>query len=177
MSIQKVTADVGPSPLVIETGKMAKLADGVSPSRWEKPSSWSPLFRRRRSVKDKPVPPSVEYKERASAGVFPMDISVKVARPKKKSDLSDDGPPAASASRKAIFTTPRSSLSAERRSEKRRRCSSMNGAGRSPFPISPSLARLVLFAWSYRRRGDQPTFEQVRIPTSISSTWATRSSS
>ena len=29
MSIQNVTANVGPSPLVIETGKLAKLADGA----------------------------------------------------------------------------------------------------------------------------------------------------
>ena len=90
MSIQKVTADVGPSPLVIETGKMAKLADGavtvqmgetiilvtaVSQTKVREGQTWFPL--------------SVEYKERASsAGVFPGGYFKREGRPTEKEVLT-----------------------------------------------------------------------------------------
>jgi len=90
MSIQNVTANVGPSPLVIETGKLAKLADGavtvqmgetivmvsaVSQTKIREGQTWFPL--------------SVEYKERASAaGTFPGGFFKREARPTEKEILT-----------------------------------------------------------------------------------------
>lgn len=90
MSIQKVTANVGPSPLVIETGKLAKLADGavtvqmgetivmvsaVSQTKIREGQTWFPL--------------SVEYKERASAaGTFPGGYFKREGRPTEKEILT-----------------------------------------------------------------------------------------
>lgn len=90
MSIQSVTANVGPSPLVIETGKMAKLADGavtvqmgetivlvtaVSQTKIREGQTWFPL--------------SVEYKERASAaGTFPGGYFKREGRPTEKEILT-----------------------------------------------------------------------------------------
>ncbi|MGC6465822.1 MAG: polyribonucleotide nucleotidyltransferase [Akkermansiaceae bacterium] len=90
MSIQSVTAEVGPSPLVIETGKLAKLADGavtvqmgetivmvsaVSQTKIREGQTWFPL--------------SVEYKERASAaGTFPGGYFKREGRPTEKEILT-----------------------------------------------------------------------------------------
>ena len=90
MSIQNVTANVGPSPLVIETGKLAKLADGavtvqmgetivmvsaVSQTKIREGQTWFPL--------------SVEYKERASAaGTFPGGYFKREGRPTEKEILT-----------------------------------------------------------------------------------------
>ena len=90
MSIQSVTANVGPSPLVIETGKLAKLADGavtvqmgetivmvsaVSQTKIREGQTWFPL--------------SVEYKERASAaGTFPGGYFKREGRPTEKEILT-----------------------------------------------------------------------------------------
>jgi len=90
MSIQSVTAEVGPSPLVIETGKLAKLADGavtvqmgetivmvsaVSQTNIREGQTWFPL--------------SVEYKERASAaGTFPGGYFKREGRPTEKEILT-----------------------------------------------------------------------------------------
>ena len=73
MSTHKVTSQVGSTPITIETGKLARLADGavvvssgettvlvtaVSATKIRDGQTWFPL--------------SVEYKERASAaGTFP----------------------------------------------------------------------------------------------------------
>jgi polyribonucleotide nucleotidyltransferase len=106
MSIQNVTANVGPSPLVIETGKLAKLADGavtvqmgetivmvsaVSQTKIREGQTWFPL--------------SVEYKERASAaGTFPWWLlqARRSSDRKRDPDLPHDGPPAASALPKGL---------------------------------------------------------------------------
>ncbi|MFT6861491.1 MAG: polyribonucleotide nucleotidyltransferase [Akkermansiaceae bacterium] len=90
MSIQNVTANVGPAPLVIETGKFAKLADGavtvqmgetivmvsaVSQTKIREGQTWFPL--------------SVEYKERASAaGTFPGGYFKREGRPTEKEILT-----------------------------------------------------------------------------------------
>ena len=90
MSIQNVTANIGPSPLVIETGKFAKLADGavtvqmgetivmvsaVSQTKIREGQTWFPL--------------SVEYKERASAaGTFPGGYFKREGRPTEKEILT-----------------------------------------------------------------------------------------
>ena len=89
MSIQNVTANVGPSPLVIETGKLAKLADGavtvqmgetivmvsaVSQTKIREGQTWFPL--------------SVEYKERASAaGTFPGGYFKREGQPTERETL------------------------------------------------------------------------------------------
>ena len=87
MSIETITCQVGTHEMTIETGKMAKLADGavtvrvgetivmvtaVSQTKVREGQDWFPL--------------SVEYKEKAAAaGRFPGgSSSVKDARPKKK---------------------------------------------------------------------------------------------
>ncbi|MEJ6635363.1 MAG: polyribonucleotide nucleotidyltransferase [Akkermansiaceae bacterium] len=90
MSIQNVTANIGPSPMVIETGKLAKLADGavtvqmgetivmvsaVSQTKIREGQTWFPL--------------SVEYKERASAaGTFPGGYFKREGRPTEKEILT-----------------------------------------------------------------------------------------
>ena len=90
MSIQNVTANVGPSPLVIETGKLAKLADGavtvqmgetivmvsaVSQTKIREGQTWFPL--------------SGGYKERASAaGTFPGGYFKREGRPTEKEILT-----------------------------------------------------------------------------------------
>ncbi|MGE9268549.1 MAG: polyribonucleotide nucleotidyltransferase, partial [Verrucomicrobiales bacterium] len=90
MNIQSVTSQVGSNPLTIETGKLAKLADGavtvtcgetvilvtaVSQSKVREGQSWFPL--------------SVEYKERASAaGVFPGGYFKREGRPTEKEILT-----------------------------------------------------------------------------------------
>lgn len=90
MNIQSVTSHVGSNPLTIETGKLAKLADGavtvtcgetvilvtaVSQSKVKEGQTWFPL--------------SVEYKERASAaGVFPGGYFKREGRPTEKEILT-----------------------------------------------------------------------------------------
>ncbi len=90
MNIQKVTCNVGTNPLVIETGKLAKLADGavtvqcgetvimvsaVSQTKIREGQTWFPL--------------SVEYKERASAaGTFPGGYFKREGRPTEKEILT-----------------------------------------------------------------------------------------
>ena len=88
MNIHTQTSQVGSNPITIETGKLAKLADGavtvrcgdtiilvtaVSATKVKPGPTWFPL--------------SVEYKEKASAaGVFPVAISnAKAVPPKRKS--------------------------------------------------------------------------------------------
>ena len=90
MSTHTVTADVGQSPIVIETGKLAKLADGavtvrcgdtvvlvtaVSQTKVREGQTWFPM--------------SVEYKERAAAaGVFPGGYFKREGRPTEKEILT-----------------------------------------------------------------------------------------
>ena len=90
MSTHTVTAQVGPSPIVIETGKLAKLADGavtvrcgdtvilvtaVSQTKIREGQTWFPM--------------SVEYKERAAAaGVFPGGYFKREGRPTEKEILT-----------------------------------------------------------------------------------------
>ena len=90
MNIQSVTSNVGSNPLTIETGKIAKLADGavtvtcgetvilvtaVSQTKVREGQTWFPL--------------SVEYKERASAaGVFPGGYFKREGRPTEKEILT-----------------------------------------------------------------------------------------
>ena len=90
MSTQTVTADVGQNPIVIETGKLAKLADGavtvrcgdtvvlvtaVSQTKVREGQTWFPM--------------SVEYKERAAAaGVFPGGYFKREGRPTEKEILT-----------------------------------------------------------------------------------------
>ncbi len=90
MNINSVTIDVGPSPITIETGKLAKLADGavtvrsgdtvvlvtaVSQTKVKEGQTWFPL--------------SVEYKEKASAaGVFPGGYFKREGRPTEKEILT-----------------------------------------------------------------------------------------
>ena len=77
MNIEKITIPVGSNPITLETGKLAKLADGavqvqsgetvllvtaVSQTKIREGQTWFPL--------------SVEYKERAAAaGVSPVATS------------------------------------------------------------------------------------------------------
>lgn len=90
MSIHNVSCQVGSNPIIIETGKMAKLADGavtvqcgetmiivtaVSQTKVKPGQSWFPL--------------SVEYKEKASAaGVFPGGYFKREGRPTEKEILT-----------------------------------------------------------------------------------------
>ena len=90
MSTHTVTADVGQTPIVIETGKLAKLADGavtvrcgdtvvlvtaVSQTKVREGQTWFPM--------------SVEYKERAAAaGVFPGGYFKREGRPTEKEILT-----------------------------------------------------------------------------------------
>ncbi|MEM6910475.1 MAG: polyribonucleotide nucleotidyltransferase [Verrucomicrobiota bacterium] len=90
MSIHSITCQVGENPITIETGKMARLADGavtvqcgetvmvvtaVSQPKIKEGQSWFPL--------------SVEYKEKASAaGVFPGGYFKREGRPTEKEILT-----------------------------------------------------------------------------------------
>lgn len=90
MSIHTVTSHVGSNPITIETGKMARLADGavtvscgettilvtaVSQTKVREGQTWFPM--------------SVEYKERASAaGVFPGGYFKREGRPTEKEILT-----------------------------------------------------------------------------------------
>lgn len=90
MNIQSKTIEVGSNPMTIETGKLAKLADGavtvrcgdtiilvtaVSQTKIKPGQSWFPL--------------SVEYKEKASAaGVFPGGYFKREGRPTEKEILT-----------------------------------------------------------------------------------------
>lgn len=90
MNIQNLTIDVGTNPITIETGKLAKLADGavtvrcgdtiilvtaVSATKVKPGQTWFPL--------------SVEYKEKASAaGVFPGGYFKREGRPTEKEILT-----------------------------------------------------------------------------------------
>ncbi|MDA0767641.1 MAG: polyribonucleotide nucleotidyltransferase [Verrucomicrobia bacterium] len=90
MSIHKVTSQVGSNPITIETGKLARLADGavvvtcgettvlvtaVSATKTRDGQTWFPL--------------SVEYKERASAaGTFPGGYFKREGRPTEKEILT-----------------------------------------------------------------------------------------
>ena len=90
MNIHTLTADVGTNPMTIETGKLAKLADGavtvrcgdtiilvtaVSATKVKPGQTWFPL--------------SVEYKEKASAaGVFPGGYFKREGRPTEKEILT-----------------------------------------------------------------------------------------
>jgi len=90
MSIHTITSQVGSNPITIETGKLAKLADGavtvrsgdtiilvtaVSATKVKDGQTWFPL--------------SVEYKEKASAaGVFPGGYFKREGRPTEKEILT-----------------------------------------------------------------------------------------
>ena len=90
MNIETMTIPVGSNPISMETGKLAKLADGavlaqsgetsilvtaVSQSKIKAGQSWFPL--------------SVEYKERAfAAGVFPGGYFKREGRPTEKEILT-----------------------------------------------------------------------------------------
>lgn len=90
MSTHKVTSQVGSNPITIETGKLARLADGavvvssgettvlvtaVSATKIRDGQTWFPL--------------SVEYKERASAaGTFPGGYFKREGRPTEKEILT-----------------------------------------------------------------------------------------
>jgi polyribonucleotide nucleotidyltransferase len=90
MNIHSVTSQVGSNPITIETGKLAKLADGavtvrsgdtvilvtaVSATKVKSGQTWFPL--------------SVEYKEKASAaGVFPGGYFKREGRPTEKEILT-----------------------------------------------------------------------------------------
>ncbi|MCF7676173.1 MAG: polyribonucleotide nucleotidyltransferase [Akkermansiaceae bacterium] len=90
MSIHTLTSQVGSNPITIETGKLAKLADGavtvrcgdtiilvtaVSATKIRDGQTWFPL--------------SVEYKEKASAaGVFPGGYFKREGRPTEKEILT-----------------------------------------------------------------------------------------
>ena len=90
MNIHSKTIEVGTNPMTIETGKLAKLADGavtvrcgdtiilvtaVSQTKIKPGQSWFPL--------------SVEYKEKASAaGVFPGGYFKREGRPTEKEILT-----------------------------------------------------------------------------------------
>ncbi len=90
MNIQSTTIDVGSNPITIETGKLAKLADGavtvrsgetiilvtaVSQTKVRPGQTWFPL--------------SVEYKEKATAaGVFPGGYFKREGRPTEKEILT-----------------------------------------------------------------------------------------
>ncbi|MBB5349982.1 polyribonucleotide nucleotidyltransferase [Haloferula luteola] len=90
MNIHKVTSQVGSNPITIETGKLAKLADGavvvscgettvlvtaVSQTKIKAGQTWFPL--------------SVEYKEKASAaGQFPGGYFKREGRPTEKEILT-----------------------------------------------------------------------------------------
>ena len=90
MNIHTLTADVGTNPMTIETGKIAKLADGavtvrcgdtiilvtaVSATKVKPGQTWFPL--------------SVEYKEKATAaGVFPGGYFKREGRPTEKEILT-----------------------------------------------------------------------------------------
>src|SRR6187402_3625472 len=88
--IHNVTAQVGPSPIVIETGKLAKLADGavtvrsgetivmvsaVSATKLKEGQDWFPL--------------TVDYREKAAAvGKFPGGYFKREGRPSEKETLT-----------------------------------------------------------------------------------------
>src|SRR4051812_35214277 len=88
--IHNVTAQVGPSPIVIETGKLAKLADGavtvrsgetivmvsaVSATKLKEGQDWFPL--------------TVDYREKAAAvGKFPGGYFKREGRPSEKEILT-----------------------------------------------------------------------------------------
>ena len=90
MSIQNVTANSGSTPIIIETGKLAKLADGavtvrcgetiilvtaVSATKIKEGQDWFPL--------------SVEYREKAAAvGRFPGGYFKREGRPTEKEVLT-----------------------------------------------------------------------------------------
>jgi len=90
MNIESITIPVGSSPITIETGKLAKLADGavqitcgetvvlvtaVSQTKIREGQTWFPL--------------SVEYKERAAAaGTFPGGYFKREGRPTEKEVLT-----------------------------------------------------------------------------------------
>ncbi|QTN32316.1 polyribonucleotide nucleotidyltransferase [Akkermansiaceae bacterium] len=90
MNIHSTTVDVGSNPITIETGKLAKLADGavtvrcgetiilvtaVSATKVKSGQTWFPL--------------SVEYKEKATAaGVFPGGYFKREGRPTEKEILT-----------------------------------------------------------------------------------------
>src|SRR5210317_109669 len=90
MSTHTVTANVGTNPITIESGKLAKLADGavtvrcgetvvlvtaVSQTKIREGQTWFPM--------------SVEYKEKASAaGVFPGGYFKREGRPTEKEILT-----------------------------------------------------------------------------------------
>ncbi|MEO6785887.1 MAG: polyribonucleotide nucleotidyltransferase, partial [Chthoniobacteraceae bacterium] len=90
MSIHNVTANSGSTPIIIETGKLAKLADGavtvrcgetiilvtaVSATKIKEGQDWFPL--------------SVEYREKAAAvGRFPGGYFKREGRPTEKEVLT-----------------------------------------------------------------------------------------
>ena len=90
LEIEKISIPVGSNPISIETGKLAKLADGaveirsgetvvlvtaVSQSKIREGQTWFPL--------------SVEYKERAAAaGTFPGGYFKREGRPTEKEVLT-----------------------------------------------------------------------------------------
>src|SRR5210317_1198518 len=90
LEIEKITIPVGSNPITLETGKLAKLADGavqvqsgetvllvtaVSQTKIREGQTWFPL--------------SVEYKERAAAaGVFPGGYFKREGRPTEKEILT-----------------------------------------------------------------------------------------
>jgi polyribonucleotide nucleotidyltransferase len=90
MNIHTHTATVGSNPLVFETGKLAKLADGAVTVRC---GDTIVLVTAVSSTKLKPgqdwFPLSVEYKEKASAaGVFPGGYFKREGRPTEKEILT-----------------------------------------------------------------------------------------
>lgn len=90
MSIHSVTCAVGATPFTIETGKMARLADGAVTVRCGDTVILVTVVSTTR-IKDGQTyfPLSVEYKERAaSAGVFPGGYFKREGRPTEKEILT-----------------------------------------------------------------------------------------
>ncbi len=90
MNIHTITAEVGTNPMTIETGKIAKLADGAVTVRC---GDTIILVTAVSSTKVKPgqtwFPLSVEYKEKATAaGVFPGGYFKREGRPTEKEILT-----------------------------------------------------------------------------------------
>ena len=90
MNIHSTTIDVGTNPITIETGKLAKLADGAVTVRCGETII---LVTAVSSTKVKPgqtwFPLSVEYKEKATAaGVFPGGYFKREGRPTEKEILT-----------------------------------------------------------------------------------------
>jgi polyribonucleotide nucleotidyltransferase len=185
MSIERITCQVGTQEMIIETGKMAKLADGavtvqvadtivlvtaVSSTKIKEGQDFFPL--------------SVEYKEKAAAaGRFPGGYFKREGRPPKRNPhLPDDGPSPASAFPEGLpLRHPGRRLLLSADGENDSDILSINGASAalcvSDIPFAGPIGLSASAALTVSSSSIRPTMSVPRaISTSFTSVSVTRSS-